>query len=88
MVLELLSGAKSSAELCREQQMASSVLADWKAHFLAPAASLVRSPAPGDPHEAPRVAAVERLVGGLTLANDRLKKATNLVHPHATRHGR
>jgi transposase-like protein len=29
-VLELLSGAKRSVELCREHEIASSVLADWK----------------------------------------------------------
>jgi transposase-like protein len=44
LVLELLSGAKSSAELCREHQLASSVLADWKASFLARAAALFKSP--------------------------------------------
>jgi len=40
VVLDLLSGAKSSAELCREHQIATSVLADWKTMFLrhAPAA--------------------------------------------------
>jgi transposase len=70
VVLELLSGAKSSAELCRERQIASSVLADWKAHFLARAASLFRSPAQGDPQDAPRVAEWERLVGRLTLEHD------------------
>jgi transposase len=37
--LEWLSGAKSSTELCREHQMASSVLADWKAIFVERAAS-------------------------------------------------
>jgi transposase-like protein len=33
VVLELLAGAKTSAELCREHQLASSVLTDWKAIF-------------------------------------------------------
>jgi transposase len=88
VVLELLSGAKSSAELCREHQIASSVLADWKAHFLARAASLLRSPAQGGHQDAPRVAELERLVGRLTLENDLLKKATNILHQHAKRHGR
>ena len=46
VVLELLSGAKSSAELCREHQIASSVLADWRATFLTqpPPCSSLRSP--------------------------------------------
>lgn len=44
VVLELLSGAKRSVELCREHQIASSVLADWKAIFLRRAASVFDSP--------------------------------------------
>jgi transposase-like protein len=34
IILELLSGAKSGAELCREHQIAASALADWKAIWL------------------------------------------------------
>jgi transposase-like protein len=36
IVLELLSGAKSSAELCREHQIASSVLADLSVPIIRP----------------------------------------------------
>jgi transposase len=88
VVLELLSGAKSSAELCREHQIASSVLADWKAHFLARAASLFKGPNTRDHQEIGRVAELERLVGRLTLENDILKKATSILHQHAKRRGR
>jgi transposase-like protein len=88
VVLELLSGAKSSAELCREHQIASSVLADWKAHFLARAASLFNGSDPREPQDTTRVAELERLVGRLTLENDILKKATNSWHQHAKRRGR
>ena len=41
VVLELLSGAKGSAEFCREHQLAASVLADWKSSLLARAASML-----------------------------------------------
>ena len=88
VVLELLSGAKSSAELCREHQLASSVLADWKAHFLARAASLFTSADPHDHQAAARVAELERRVGRLALENDILQKATNLWHQPAKRRGR
>jgi transposase len=87
VVLELLSGAKSSAELCREHQLASSVRADWKAHFLARAASLFKSPDRRDHQDATRVAELERVVGRLALENDILQKATNLLHSHAKRAG-
>jgi transposase len=85
VVLALLSGAKSSAELCREHQIAASVLSDWKAHFLAHAASLFHGSDQRDHQEATRVAELERLVGRLTLENDILKKATSILHLRAPR---
>jgi|RhiMethySRZTD1v2_1073278.scaffolds.fasta_scaffold32265_8 hypothetical protein len=42
--LEPLSVPKSSAAVFREQQITSSALADWNAHFLECAASLFKSP--------------------------------------------
>jgi transposase len=81
VVLELLTGAKSSAELCREHQLAASVLADWKALFLAQAASVFETSEPRGNQEAARVAELERLVGRLTLEADILKKATSLLRP-------
>jgi transposase len=80
VVLELLAGAKSSVELCREHQIASAVLAEWKAIFLRRAASVFDSPAFPHDQEAMRVAELERLVGRLTLENDILKKATTILH--------
>ena len=81
VVLELLSGAKSSAELCREHQMAASVLADWKAMFLRHAPAAFEQPrAPITARMPTRVAELERLVGRLTLENDILKKATSILH--------
>jgi transposase len=83
VVLELLSGAKSSAELCREHQLAASVLSDWKALFLARAASVFETSEPRGSQEAVRIAELERLVGRLTLEADILKKATCLLPPIA-----
>lgn len=88
VVLELLTGAKSSAELCREHQIASSVLADWKAIFLARLASIFEHPDQSTNQDSVRMAELERLVGRLTLENDILKKATNILHQHAQRRGR
>jgi transposase len=88
VVLELLSGAKSSAELCREHQIASSVLADWKAIFLTRTAAIFEHPDQGSSQDSARIAELERLVGRLTLENDILKKATNILHQHAKRRGR
>jgi transposase len=80
VVLELLSGAKSSVELCRKHQIASSVLAEWKAIFLRRAALVFDSPESPHDQDPMRVAELERLVGRLTLENDILKKATNILH--------
>lgn len=80
VVLELLSGAKSSVELCREHQIASSVIADWKTIFLRRAASVFDSSELPHDQESMRVVELERLVGRLTLENDILKKATNILH--------
>ena len=88
VVLELLTGAKSSAELCREHQIASSVLADWKAIFLARITSLFAHPDQRTNHDNARIAEWARLVGRLTLETDILTKATNVLHQHAQRRGR
>jgi transposase len=57
VVLELLSGAKSRAERCRGHQSAASGLSDWKAHFLARAASLFNGSDQRNHQEATRGAA-------------------------------
>ena len=83
VVLELLSGAKSSAQLCREHQIAASVLSDWKALFLARAASVFETPEQRGSQEAVRIAELERLIGRLTLEADILKKATSSLRPQS-----
>jgi transposase len=88
VVLERLSGAKSSAELCREHQLAFSVLADGKTVFLTRAASVFDSAESASSPEASRIAELERLLGRLTLENDSLKKATSILQPRPKRHGR
>jgi transposase len=80
VVLELLSGAQSSVELGREHQIASSVLAEWKAIFLRRAVLVFDSPESPYDQDPMRVADLERLVGRLTLEHDILKKATNIWH--------
>jgi transposase len=88
VILELLSGAKSSAELCREHQLAASVLADWKAIFLRHAPAAFERPEHRSGQDATHVAELERLVGRLTLENDILKKATSILHQRPRPSGR
>ena len=87
-MLELRSGATSRAELCREHQLAASVVADWKRSCLARAASMVEGPDQSSRQDTQRIAALERLVGRLTLENDILKKATSILHTRSKTRGR
>ena len=54
VVLELLTGAKSRAECCREQQLASSVRAAWKTIWRARLASIVEPPDQRTHHDSAR----------------------------------
>ena len=87
-VLELLSWSKSRVEFCCEPQLASAVLACWRAYFLSRAESLFNSPDRHDHQETTRIAALEPMVGHLMLANDILNKATTILHQQAKRRGR
>ena len=78
VVLELLSGTKSSAELCRQHQLSSHLLARWKATLLE-RAGLVFMSEEQRSQEAARIAELERLVGRLTLEAEILKKAASIL---------
>lgn len=87
VVMELLSNTKSSAEVCREYQLSSQLLGQWKATFVERAAQVF-----GDENkqqvENSQISELERLVGRLTLENDILKKATNSLSQPLSRNGR
>lgn len=78
VVLELLSGAKTSAELCRQHQLAPIVLGRWKSEFMRQAPRVFASDA-ATSAEQQRIAELERLVGRLTLELDCAKKASSLL---------
>jgi transposase len=77
VVLEVLSGQKRAAEVCREHQLKPDLLSRWKADFVTQAASVFA----GDErtqHAEQRIAELERLVGRLTLELEVAKKAVLL----------
>ena len=78
VVLELISGAKSAAEICRQQQLSPQVLARWKTEFLEQAPRIF---AHGEEQQAEhaRIAELERLVGQQALELAVLKKASTLL---------
>jgi transposase len=78
VVLELLTGTKTSAELCRQHQLVPVVLARWKAEFMVHAPRLFEREA-ATSAERQRIAQLEGLVGRLTLELEVAKKASSVL---------
>ena len=74
VVLEVVSGARSAAEICREPQLKPDLFSKWKAQFLREAATVFARADEIDPAQA-RIAELERVVGRLTLELEVAKKA-------------
>lgn len=87
MVLALLRGEQSHAELCRQHQLSPNLLALWKQTFLDRLA-LVFQPDEGRQHQDRRVADLEQLVGRQALELEVLRKASRLLAGPATASGR
>jgi len=94
VVLEVLSGAKSGAEVCREYGIRSQLLSKWKTQFLDNAAALFEGI--HDPHneDKARIAELERLAGRQALEIEILhlpwravpgKKASNILRAHQSK---
>ncbi len=76
-VLEVLSGQKRAAEVCREYQLKPDLLSRWKADFVTQAANVFAGDEQTQRAEQ-RIAELERLVGRLTLELEVAKKAVLL----------
>ncbi len=87
VVLDVLSGSKSAAELCRQHQLNPRVLARWKTEFLE-RASYVFEQDERHSQEQERIAELERTVGRLTMQLDIAKKASTLLTWQSSRNGR
>jgi transposase-like protein len=87
VVLQLLSGERSMAELCREHQLTSQMIGTWKQQFLAAATQAFESDATNNA-EQERIAELERMVGKLTMELEIAKKASRLLDGMRARNGR
>ena len=87
VVLEVLTGVKSTAEACREYQLHSQQLGQWKRQFLQQAASIFATGQANDEAEQ-RIAELERLVGQLTMELSIAKKASNILNSQLGRNER
>jgi transposase len=87
VVLELLSGTKSAAELCREHQLSPQLLGQWKSELLARAPQIFEQEQARSV-EQERIAELERLVGRLTMQLEIAKKASTLLGAQPSRNDR
>ena len=73
IVLEELTGAKSTAEICREHQLSAQVFSRWEAELIERAPEIFATrPSRGDGRA--RIAELERMVGRLTMELEAAKK--------------
>jgi transposase len=86
VVLDLLTGRKRMAHICREHNLKEQVVMRWRAVFLERAEFLFSAETERDEH-LERIAELERLVGRLTMELDLAKKASQLWGSRATRNG-
>lgn len=87
VVLELLSGAKSAAELCRQHQLSPQLLGQGKSELLARAPQIFEQDQARSV-EQERIAELERLVGRLTMQLEIAKKASTLLGAQPSRNDR
>ncbi len=78
VVLALLTGEKTSAELCREHGITSQTLGNWKKQFLDNASRAFENGS-GEDSDDQRVAELERMVGKLTMHLEIAKKASTVL---------
>ena len=87
VVIEELTGAKTTAQICREHRLRSQMFSRWKTEFLKRAPEIFATqPSRGD--EQQHIAELERMVGRLTMELEAAKKASSILTSHLSRNGR
>lgn len=87
VVLQVLTGTKTAAQVCREHQLSEQLLAAWKKQLVAHA-DLAFAQERASTAEAGRLAELERMVGRLTMELEAAKKASQLLSLPAKGNGR
>jgi transposase-like protein len=87
IVLEVLTGAKSTAQVCREHSIKEQLVTRWKKQFLR-SASLIFQQEQHQDSQLDRIAELERMVGRLTIELEVAKKASQLLSLPSSRNGR
>ena len=78
VALQVISGEKTAAEVCREHELKPDVVSKWKAVLLDNASELFAREVELDPQQ-DRIDELERLAGKLSLELDMAKKASTLL---------
>jgi transposase-like protein len=89
VVLEILTGAKSVAQVAQQYSIKPELLSRWKSDFVANAPKLFENGSATratDP-QAERIAELERLVGRMTLEMEILKKGSAILNGELNRNG-
>lgn len=86
VVLQMVSGMKAAAELCREHQISAQQLGNWKRQFLENASKVFEQP-DQESAAARQVAELERMVGKLTMQLAIAKKASSILNSVADKNG-
>jgi transposase-like protein len=86
-VLQVLSGTKSAAQVCRQLNINENLLSRWKQQLLTHAALVFERESEESEKDA-RIAELERLVGRLTMELEVSKKASQLANSQLSRNGR
>lgn len=84
VVLQVLTGAKSAAQVCREHNIKEQVLARWKKDFLEHASLVFQKEREDNSHQG-HIAELERMVGKLSMELEISKKASELLALGSTR---
>jgi len=87
VVVEVISGVRSAAEVCREHKIKPQLFNHWKSHLLKNASDLFDG-ATRRSEEQARIEELEQVLGQKTLEVEILKKASNILQAHLTRSGR
>ena len=87
LVLELLSGAASQAELCRKHNLKPQLLGQWKTAALERLHTLFQEDAQTSQDQT-RIAELEQLVGRQAYELEVLKKASRMLPGTGSRNGR
>ena len=81
IVLEMLSGQRSVADISRKEGIKDTLLHEWRSEFVRNAPSLFIAPqAQAEQAQAEQVSELEQVIGRLTIENEALKKASRWLN--------